>query len=106
MSRQGRCAPNCVYVDKPPGFVGAAWWLASIALMLDQPVAVVFGGRTLGLGWWSLPLGALSWLLYSLWRVESTHIWHSELAHTVLARWFYRRYPTEEQARVGDYFRH
>jgi hypothetical protein len=41
----------------------------------------------------------------ALWRVVDTHIWHSELAHAVLARLFYRRYPTEEDVRVGDYFR-
>jgi hypothetical protein len=28
---------------------------------------------------------------------------HSELAHALLARWFYRCYPTEEDVRVGDY---
>jgi hypothetical protein len=42
--------------------------------------------------------------LYSLWRVADTHMWHSELAHALLASWFYQRYPTEEDVRVGDYF--
>ena len=49
-------------------------------------------------------LGIAAWLAYSLWRVADTHIWHSELARAILGRWFYRRYPTEEDVRVGDYF--
>jgi hypothetical protein len=104
VSRHGRYAPNYVYLDKPPGLVGSAWWIASIGLILDQPVGLLFGERTLGLGWWEIPVGLISWALYSLWRVESTHIWHSELAHALLAPWFYRRYPTEDDVRVGDYF--
>jgi hypothetical protein len=104
LSNRSRYAPNYVYIDKPPGLLGSVWWLASIALIVDQPVGMLFGERTLGLGWYSPLLGVASWLLYSLWRVANTHIWHSELAQAILARWFYRRYPTEEQVRVGDYF--
>ncbi|MGG7377436.1 hypothetical protein ACQ7B2_01090, partial [Escherichia coli] len=72
--------------------------------IVDLPVGLLFGERTLGIGWYEPLLGIAGWLLYSLWRVEDTHIWHSELAHALLARWFYRRYPTEEDVRVGDYF--
>jgi hypothetical protein len=86
VSSRNRYAPNYVYIDKPPGPVGSAWWLASIALIVDQPVGMLLGERTLGLGWYSPLLGIASWLLYSLWRVENTHIWHSELAHAILAR--------------------
>jgi hypothetical protein len=96
MSNRGRYAPNYVYIDKPPGLLGSAWWLASVGLL--------FGERTLGLGWYEPLLGIAGWLLYSLWRVEDTHVWHSELAHALLARWVYRRYPTEQDIRVGDYF--
>jgi hypothetical protein len=104
MSNRGRYAPNYVYIDKPPGLLGSAWWLASVGLIVDLPVGLLFGERTLGLGWWELPMGIVAWALYSLWRVADTHIWHSELAHALLARWFYPRYPTEEDVRVGDYF--
>ena len=65
---------------------------------------MLLGERTLGIGWYEPLLGIASWLLYSLWRVADTHIWHSELVHTLLGRWFYRRYPTEEDVRIGDYF--
>jgi hypothetical protein len=106
VSSRDRYAPNYVYLDKPPGLVGSASWLASIALIIDQPVGMLVGEPTLGLGWYSPLLGIAAWLLYSLWRVESTHIWHSDLAHAILARWFYRRYPTDEEVRVGDYFEH
>jgi hypothetical protein len=106
VSARNRYAPNYVYIDKPPGLVGSAWWLASIALIVDQPVGILFGERTLGLGWYAPLLGIASWVLYSLWRVETTHIWHSDLAHAILGRWFYRRYPTEQEVRVGDYFEH
>ena len=106
MSSRKGYAPNYVYIDKRPGLVGSAWWLASIALIVDEPVGMLVGEPTLGLGWYSPLLGISSWLLYSLWRVETTHIWQSELAPAILARWLYRRYPTEEEVRVGDYFRH
>jgi hypothetical protein len=105
MSSRGRYATNYVYIDKPPGLLGSAWWLASVGLIVDLPVGLLFGERTLGIGWYEPLLGIAGWLLYSLWRVEDTHIWHSELAHALLARWVYRRYPTEEDVRVGDYFK-
>jgi hypothetical protein len=104
MSSRGRYAPNYVYIDKRPGVIGSAWWLASVALILDLPVALLFGERTLGIGWYEPLLGIASWLLYSLWRVRDTHIWHSELAHAILSKLLYRRYPTDDEVRVGDYF--
>jgi hypothetical protein len=104
MSRRGRYTPNYVYIDKQPGLLGCAWWLASIGLILDLLVGLLFNERTLGIGWYEPLLGIAMWVVYSLWRVEDTHIWHSELAHALLSRWFYRRYPTEHDVRVGDYF--
>jgi hypothetical protein len=104
MSSRGRYAPNYVYIDKQPGLLGSAWWLASVGLIVDLPVGLLFGERTLGIGWYEPLLGIASWLLCSMWRVADTHIWHSELAHATLGGWLYRRYPTEEDVRVGDYF--
>ena len=104
MNSRKRYAPNYVYIDKPPGLLGSAWWLASILLIIDRPVGLLFSERTLGIGWYEPLLGIAGWLVYSLWRVEDTHIWQSELAHALLGRWFYRRYPTEEEVKVGDSF--
>jgi hypothetical protein len=104
MSNRGPYATNYVYIDREPGLLGSAWWLASIVLIVDKPVGLLFNERTLGLDWWELPMGIVAWALYSLWRVADTHMWHSELAHALLASWFYQRYPTEEDVRVGDYF--
>jgi hypothetical protein len=104
VSNRGGYAPNYVYIDKPPGLLGSVWWLASVGLIVDLPVGLLVGERTLGLGWPEPRLGIAGWLLYSLWRVADTHIWHSDLAHAILARWFYRRYPTEQEVRIGDYF--
>ena len=82
MSGRGRYASNYVYIDKPPGVLGSAWWLASIALIVDVPIGLLFGQRTLGLGWYEPLLGIASWLLYSLWRVED----HAHLAFGARAR--------------------
>jgi hypothetical protein len=38
VSSRNRYAPNYVYIDKPPGLAGSAWWLASIALTASQIV--------------------------------------------------------------------
>jgi hypothetical protein len=102
VSEHGRYAPNYVFINRGPGLVGVVWWLLSIGLLLDQPVGALLGERTFGL--WSLPAGAASWILYSLWRVSTTHIWHSAFAHATLGRYVFRRYPSEEAVRSGDYF--
>lgn len=96
-------APSYVLIDRGPGRLGAAWWTLSVLLILDQPIALIAG--EVGLAWWSLPAGLLSWATYSLWRVASTHIWHSDLAHALLGRWAYRDYPTLDDVETGDYLR-
>jgi hypothetical protein len=102
MGYERRYAPRYVLVGRRPGVVGAFWWLASIGLVLDQPVGLLFHEATLGL--WSLPVGAVSWALYSVWRVATTHMWHSGLAQATLGRVVYRRYPSVTAVRTGDYF--
>ena len=57
---------------------------------MDLPVGLLFGERTLDIGGYDPLLRIARWLLSSLWRVEDTQIWLSDLAHAILARWCYR----------------
>jgi hypothetical protein len=101
MTTTGRWAPNYVYPERGPGVLGGAWWVVSILLVLDLPIGLLLGEVTAG--WWSMPVGIASWVLYSLWRVETTHIWHSDLARATIGRLVYRRYPSLDDVRTGDY---